>query len=85
MRAAWYWLLRTVAPVWAARAEIGAAVLLVAGWVLITAAIAQLVHRTPWLFSAGLFALTMFGWRFLYTIGRDGLYALTRPPKPPRG
>jgi hypothetical protein len=86
---AWRWLLlrlaRWFAPVWAVRAEIGAALLLIAGWTLLTAGIAQLLHRSPWLFSAGLFAMTLFGWKYLYTIGRDGLYALTRPMKPPRG
>jgi hypothetical protein len=78
-------LIAWFAPAWKVRAEIGAALLLVAGWSLLTLGVAQLVHRSPWCLSAGLFAMTMFGWRFLYTIGRDGLYALTRPPKPPRG
>jgi hypothetical protein len=84
-RATALWLERTIEPVWKVRAELGAAVLLLAGWTLITAGVAQFIHRSPWLLSAGLFALTMFGWRFLYTIGRDGLYSLTRPPKSPRG
>jgi hypothetical protein len=76
---------RVLAPVWKVRAEIGAASLLLAGWTLLTAGIAQLIHRSPWLLSAGLFAMTLFGWRFLFTIGRAGLYALTHPEKPPRG
>jgi len=76
---------RTFAPVWRARAELGATALLLAGWALLTLGIAQLVHRSPWALSGGLFAMTLFGWKYLYTIGRDGLYLLTRPPKPPRG
>jgi hypothetical protein len=70
------------APVWAIRGELAQGALLLGGWTLLTAGVAALVPRSPWLVSAGLFALTLFGWRFLYLLGRDGLYALTR--KAPR-
>lgn len=76
---------RWFASVWAARAEIGAAWLLIVGWLFLTVGLEEITHRDLWMLSAGLFAFTLFGWRFLYTIGRDGLYALTRPPKSPRG
>jgi len=85
MRRVWDGALRALAGVWRVRAELGAAFLLITGWALLTAGIAQLLHRSLWMLSGGLFALTLFGWRYLYTIGRMGLYTLTRPDKPSRG
>lgn len=61
--------------------EIGAAAALLVGWSLVTWAIAS-VARTwqVWPLSGGVFLLSLFGWRYLYVMARDGLYALTREP-----
>jgi hypothetical protein len=49
------------------------------GWALVTAAIAELLPaRVVYLASAGLFCLSLFGFRMAYTIASSGLYALTR-------
>lgn len=63
-------------------AEILASLAGVLGWVFLTLAVAQMlpagiVYRA----SAGLFLLTLFGWGFLYEIGRKGIYSLTRGKK----
>jgi hypothetical protein len=62
--------------------EISAALALLAGWSLITWSIASFSRTWQvWPLSAGLLLLSLFGWRFFYTMARDGLYALTREPK----
>jgi hypothetical protein len=49
------------------------------GWLFVTAAIARVVRPdVVWLASAGLFLLSLFGWRFLFEIAGRGLYTLTR-------
>lgn len=73
LRASRYWLAEY-------RAELLAAAALVAGWSLITAGVAALTSPLAWLFSAGTFLISLFGWELLYTVGRRGLYALTRKP-----
>lgn len=65
--------------IWDARAELLAALAGVFGWLFLTSAIAELVApRIVWRISAGLFCLTLFGWKFLYELGRKGLYALAK-------
>lgn len=59
-------------------AEVAAAALLLVGWALITQGLALLMTPKVWPLSAGLFCLTLFGWKFLLYIARDGLYRLTR-------
>jgi hypothetical protein len=61
------------------RAEVSTALSIAAGWVLLTHGIASLLpNGQVWPISSGLFLLSATGWRFLYTVARDGLYALTR-------
>src|SRR5262245_49811844 len=59
-------------------AEILTAFTFVAGWLLITAGIAQLTSPTAWYFSLGLLALSLGGWKLLAQFMWNGLYALTR-------
>ncbi len=62
--------------------EIGAAFSLLAGWALISWALASFFRTWQvWPLSGGLLLITVFGWRYLYVMGRDGLYALTRDGK----
>lgn len=65
--------------IWELRAELLAALAGMLGWLFVTAAVAELLPpRVVYFASAGLFLLTLFGWGFLYTIAKSGLYALTR-------
>lgn len=65
--------------IWKSRAEILASATGILGWVLITAAVAELLpDRVVWLASAGLFCLSLFGFGFMFEIGKRGLYALSR-------
>lgn len=68
-----------IRAVWDSRAELLASFALVAGWILVTSAIARIARPdVVWLASAGLFLLSLFGWRFLFEIAGKGLYTLTR-------
>ena len=63
-------------------AEIAAALALLVGWSLITWAIASFSRTWQvWPLSAGLFLLSLFGWKYFGVMARDGLYTLTREPK----
>lgn len=62
-------------------AETAAALLLLSGWALVTWGLALLLTPKVWPLSAGLLLLSLFGWRFLYVIAREGLYRLTRDPE----
>lgn len=76
---------RVAAAEWLATlpwAEIAAALSLVVGWTLITWAIASFSHTWQvWPLSAGVFLMSLFGWKYFGVMARDGLYALTREPK----
>lgn len=50
----------------------------IGGWLLITAGIAALTSRVAWLFSLGVLLISLGGWRLLWRMATDGLYALTR-------
>jgi hypothetical protein len=63
----------------AIRAELLTAAAFLAGWVLITWAIALYTSPRIWLVSGGLLLISLGGWEFLLTIMRKGLYSLTRP------
>jgi hypothetical protein len=64
---------------WSARAEVAVFLAAGLGWALITIAVARVVRPDVVLpLSAGLFALALCGWRLLWTVASDGLYALTR-------
>jgi hypothetical protein len=63
------------------RAELATAAAFLAGWVLITWAIALYTSPRIWLVSGGLLLISLGGWEFLLTILRKGLYTLTRPEK----
>lgn len=55
------------------------------GWTLLTLGIASVAGgraRTVYLISAGVFLLSLAGWKLLYRLAADGLYVLTR--KKPR-
>lgn len=55
------------------------------GWTSLTLGIAALAGahaRAVYFLSAGLFLLSLAGWRLLWTLAADGLYLLTR--KKPR-
>ncbi len=62
------------------RAELLTAAALLAGWLLITWWVAMLTSWRVWPFSLGLLLVSCGGWRLLYAVARDGLYALTRGP-----
>lgn len=58
--------------------ELATTAVLLAGWALVTDAIAALLPHAPvWRVSAGLFCLSLFGWGLLWEIARKGLYALS--------
>jgi hypothetical protein len=62
-----------------ARAEILTVVVALAGWALLTAAVAQVVRPdVVWRVSAALLLLSLVGWKFLYGIVTKGIYVLTR-------
>lgn len=72
------------------RAELLAAAALLGGWALLTwSAYAVLVVAAPrlawpvWSASGGVLLLSVFGWRLLGTVAREGLYTLTRPAAKP--
>lgn len=67
-----------VASLVAARAELLTALTFVAGWLLITAGVAALTSAVAWYFSLGLLAISLGGWKVLWRLALDGLYALTR-------
>lgn len=61
------------------RAEIATSVALVAGWACLTSAVSHYVSAgVVWRVSAGLFLLSLCGWRLLGKIAGHGLYKLTR-------
>ena len=49
----------------------------VGGWALLTLGVAALTSPVAWLFSGGLFAVSLGGWKLFYVFVRDGLYVLT--------
>jgi hypothetical protein len=60
-----------------ARAELAQSFAVLAGWGLVTHAIAQVAQRGPvWSLSAGLFCLSLAGWGWLANVARYGLYKL---------
>ena len=62
-----------------ARDELGTAIAFVAGWILITWAVALFTSPRAWLVSAGLLLISLGGWELLFLVMRKGLYTLTRP------
>jgi len=51
------------------------------GWTLLTLGIATIAGaraRVVYLISAGVFLLSLAGWKLLYRLAADGLYVLTR-------
>lgn len=62
------------------RAEVALALAFVAGWCLVTLAVARLAHRADvvWPLSLGLLLWSAGGWRLLALVAADGLYTLTR-------
>jgi hypothetical protein len=62
--------------------KVGTVVLGVGGWTLLTDLGSRWAGGWVWELSAGLLALSLFGWRFAFTIARDGLYALSRKGTP---
>src|SRR6185437_17108018 len=71
---------------WRRRAEITLSIALVAGWGLVTDAIATIGRpRLVWPLSIGLFLLSASGWSMVFTIARHGLYALARDERTERG
>jgi hypothetical protein len=52
----------------------------VAGWALVTAGVAHLTARVAWVFSAGILAISLGGWRLFGRMAWYGLYTLMRPP-----
>lgn len=58
-------------------AEYLTALSFVSGWALVTSFIAALTSPLAWRLSVGLFLLSLCGWRLLWTLTRDGLYALS--------
>jgi hypothetical protein len=74
-------LVRILLALRAALPELLTAGAFIAGWSLITAGIVALTSPLAWLFSGGLLALSLGGWKLLWALATNGLYALTRPPK----
>lgn len=60
------------------RAELLTAGAFLAGWALLTWAIARLTAPEAWLVSAGLLLLSLGGWKLLWTVITEGLYTLTK-------
>jgi hypothetical protein len=61
------------------RAEIATSAALVSGWAFLTSAVSHYVSAgVVWRVSAGLFLLSLCGWRLLAKIAGHGLYKLTR-------
>lgn len=62
------------------KAEILQAVALLGGWAAITRGIRSFIPSRVdvWSISVGLLLLSLCGWRFLYVLGRSGLYAISR-------
>lgn len=75
---AWKAVLRTLATVWGARAEIAVSLAILSGWALVTWAVASLLVWQVWPLSGGLFLLSLAGVKLLRRIAADGLYDLTR-------
>jgi hypothetical protein len=53
---------------------------LLLGWGWISLGFAMLWGRVVWPFSLGLLLLSACGWKMLFTMARDGLYALSKEP-----
>ena len=62
------------------RAELLTALALLGGWLLVTWGVAALTHWAAWPISLGILSVSLGGWRFAWTVARDGLYTLTRDP-----
>lgn len=60
------------------RDEIISGLVLFAGWALLTWGVASLLVWQVWPISGGLLLISVFGWKMLYIVAREGLYALTR-------
>lgn len=58
--------------------ELLAAIALLSGWALLTWGVASLLVWQVWPISAGLLLLALFGFGFLGTIAREGLYLLSK-------
>ena len=58
--------------------ELLVAVAILGGWALLTWGIARLVVPEVWPISGGLLLLSLAGWKFCWTLVREGLYVLTR-------
>lgn len=72
-------LRRTLRTLAEARAELATAAALLGGWTLLTHGVAALLPRVPvWSLSAGLLLVSLCGWELLWTMGRKGLYTLSR-------
>lgn len=68
------------------RADLLTAAAFLAGWLLITAGIAELPsRRSVWLLSSGALSICLGGPRLLWSVLTTGLYALTRPEPPASG
>ena len=100
LRQVWPWyrqqLRRHASDIWGAIAgavrrgfaEACVTLAIVAGWMLVTYGVAAVLwaplRPAVWPVSAGLFLLSLAGWRFLGRLAGYGLYALTRDPEEPR-
>lgn len=74
-------LLRLVVRLRVALPEILTTAALLGGWILITVAVVALTSPLAWLFSGGLLLLSLAGWKLLWALMMNGLYALTRAPE----
>lgn len=59
-------------------AEILTAVVAVAGWLLVTWGLAELLTVWVWPISLGALLLGLTGWRFVWRLLVDGFYVLTK-------
>jgi hypothetical protein len=73
-------LLRLLVQVRIALPEILTTGALLGGWLLLTMGAVALTSRVAWLFSGGLLLLSLGGWKLLWALISNGLYALTRAP-----
>lgn len=62
-------------------AELSTAVAGLAGWLTLTWGLARLLGPVVWFFGIALLCFSLFGWRLLWQVSTDGLYALTRDEK----
>ena len=74
-------LVEATEKVFAVFPEVLTALAFLGGWALLTLGVVALTSPLAWLFSGGLLAISLGGWKLFYVFVRDGLYVLTKAGK----